>query len=279
MDAGGRLGTGLTELKIRFRLRRIVGSSPTPGTIFDSEARRITVLPDTPTVIIAHRTCPRHAPENSLEGIRTAADLGADGVEIDVQRTLDGVPILMHDRTLWRTAGLYCPARLLPYTLIRRLHLRNSSERVPTLAEALAALPASLTVAIDIKHGPAAAATLTEVRRQRLESRTLLWSQHASAVRYAAAAAPEIESSLLRDVRWAAGLRRFLDDAVRFGARGVSAHWQAISERFVSEAHRRGLRVYSMSRDVQSMAAKLALGLDGIVTEWPEEARAAVKSS
>ncbi len=59
------------------------------------------------SAIIAHRTCPRHATENSLEGIRKAAELGADGVEIDVQRTLDGVPILMHDKTLWRTAGLY----------------------------------------------------------------------------------------------------------------------------------------------------------------------------
>ena len=80
---------------------------------------------DMPAVIIAHRTCPRHAPENSLQGIRRAAELGADGVEIDVQRTLDGVPILMHDKTLWRTAGLYWPARLLPYSLLRRLHLPN----------------------------------------------------------------------------------------------------------------------------------------------------------
>jgi glycerophosphoryl diester phosphodiesterase len=237
------------------------------------------MLPDMPAVIIAHRTCPRHAPENSLEGIRKAADLGADGVEIDVQRTLDGVPILMHDKTLWRTAGLYCPARFLPYRLVRHLRLKGSSERVPTLAEALAALPPGLTVAIDIKHASAAAATLAEVRRQCLEDRTLLWSMHASAVRYTAAAAAEIESSLLRDVRCASRLRRFLDDAVRLGARGLSAHWQAITEGFVNEAHRRGLKVYSMSRDVESMAAKLALGLDGIITNWPQEARAALNSS
>jgi glycerophosphoryl diester phosphodiesterase len=236
------------------------------------------MLPDMPSVIIAHRTCPRHAAENSLKGIRTAADLGADAVEIDVQRTLDGVPILMHDRTLWRTAGLYCPTRLLPYALIRRLRLKRSSERVPTLAEALVALPDGLTVAIDVKHASAAATTLADVRRHRLEDRTLLWSKHASAVHYTAGAAPEIESSLLRDVRRAAALRRFLDDAVRLGARGISAHWQAITEGFVSEAHRCGLKVYSMSRDVESMAAKLALGLDGIVTDWPEAARAALQS-
>src|SRR3990170_8233404 len=125
-----------------------------------------------PALIIAHRTCPRHAPENSLQWIRKAAELGADGVEIDVQRTLDGVPILMHDRTLWRTAGLYFPARLLPYSFVRRLRLRGSEERVPTLAQALDALPPGLLVAVDIKHASAAPATLAEVRRQRPESRT-----------------------------------------------------------------------------------------------------------
>ena len=92
--------------------------------------------PNRPAVIIAHRTCPKHVTENSLDGIRRAAELGADGVEIDVQRTLDGVPILMHDRTLWRTAGLYRPTRLLPYALLRRLRLQGSTERVPTLAQA-----------------------------------------------------------------------------------------------------------------------------------------------
>ena len=59
-----------------------------------------------PALIIAHRACPQHAPENSIAGIRRAAELGADGVEVDVQRTLDGVPILMHDSTLGRSAGL-----------------------------------------------------------------------------------------------------------------------------------------------------------------------------
>ena len=227
-------------------------------------------------LLIAHRTCPRHALENSLEGIREAAELGADGVEIDVQRTLDGVPVLMHDKTLWRTAGLYWPARFLPYSLLRRLRLRGNSEPVPSLAEALAALPPGLKVAIDIKHASAAAATLAEVRRQRLQGRTLLWSMHPRAVRYTAREAPEIESSLLRDVRWAVRLRRFLDDAVRYGARGVSAHWLAITQDFVDHAHRRGLKVYSMSRDVESIASRLALGLDGIVTDWPQEARAAL---
>ena len=102
---------------------------------------------------------------------------------------------------------------------------------------------------------------------------------HGKAVRHTAGEAPEIESALLRNVRRAGRLHRFLDDALRFGAGAVSAHWQAITATFVDEAHRRRLKVYSMSRDTESMAAKLALGLDGIVTDWPQEARAALPSS
>lgn len=231
-----------------------------------------------PALVIAHRTCPRYAPENSLEGILRAADLGADGVEIDVQRTLDGVPVLMHDKTLWRTAGLFFPARFLPFRLLRRLRLRGSDEPVPTLAEALAALPPGLLIAIDLKHASAAPAALAEVRRSGLHDRALLWSMHPRAVRYTAREAPEIESALLRDVRLKFRLRRFLDDAVRYGARGVSAHWLAVSREFVDAAHDRGLKVYSMSRDAESIPDKLALGLDGVVTDWPEEARAALAS-
>ena len=114
------------------------------------------------------------------------------------------------------------------------------------------------------------------MRRRGLERRALIWSPHAAAVRHAAGAAPEIGSSLLRDVRSPAGLRRFLDDAVAYGARGVSVHWRAVSAEFVAEAHARGLKVYSLSPDVESTVANVACGLDGAITDWPAEVRAAL---
>jgi glycerophosphoryl diester phosphodiesterase len=208
--------------------------------------------------------------------MRRAAELGADGVEVDVQRTLDGVPVLMHDWTLSRTTGLPLPVRLLPYSLVRRLRLKGGAERVPSLAKALDALPDGLLIALEVKHVSATAAVIAEVRRRGLESRALVWSPHAAAVRRATAAAPEIESSLLRDARSPAGLRRFLDDAVSYGARGVSVHWRAVTSEFVAEAHARGLKVYSLSPDVDSTVASVACGLDGAITDWPAEVRAAL---
>ena len=229
-----------------------------------------------PVLIIAHRACPQHAPENSIEGIRRAAELGAGGVEVDVQRTLDGVPILMHDWTLGRTAGLPLPARLLPYAIVRRLRLKGGAERVPSLAAALDALPDGLLIALEIKHASATAAAIAEVRRRGLESRALIWSPHAAAVRYAARTAPEVEPSLLRDARSPKGLRRFLDDAVRYGARGISIDWRAVTSAFVAEAHAGSLKVYSLSPDVDSTVANVARGLDGAITDWPAEVRAAL---
>src|SRR3990172_6434468 len=204
--------------------------------------------------IIAHRPCPLDAPENSLAGIRKAAELGADGVEIDVRRSLDGVAMLMHDWSPRRTTGLPGPVRLYPSFLLRKLPLERSEERLPTLAEALDVLPEGLFMAVEIKDAGAAPSALRLIRERRLEGRTLMWSYRERAVRYFAKQAPEIEAALLRDDTDPEGLRRFLQDATAFGAKAISAHWEAINHQFVAEAHDRGLKGYSWIRDAEMVA-------------------------
>lgn len=55
--------------------------------------------------LVAHRGYPRHYPENTLPGIEAALRAGARHVEVDVQLSADGVPVLFHDATLARTTG------------------------------------------------------------------------------------------------------------------------------------------------------------------------------
>jgi glycerophosphoryl diester phosphodiesterase len=58
----------------------------------------------TPTPrVIAHRGFAERFPENTLISLQAAIDLGVDAVEFDVQFTVDGVPVLLHDGTLDRT--------------------------------------------------------------------------------------------------------------------------------------------------------------------------------
>ena len=52
------------------------------------------------TLVVAHRTCPRDARENSLDGIAVAGRSGADVVEVDARRSRDGTAVLLHDPLL-----------------------------------------------------------------------------------------------------------------------------------------------------------------------------------
>ncbi len=56
--------------------------------------------------IIAHRGDSSHAPENTLEAAALGHRAGADGWELDVQLTRDGIPVVIHDPTLTRTTDV-----------------------------------------------------------------------------------------------------------------------------------------------------------------------------
>jgi glycerophosphoryl diester phosphodiesterase len=232
------------------------------------------VPPDRP-VIIAHRTSPLDAPENSLAGIRRSGELKADYVEIDVRLTRDGVPVMLHDALLLRTTLRPWPVSWATARGLRRARLRKSGERVPTFEEAVAALPDELGFAIDTKAPDAAEAVVAELRNQGRLDRALLWAQSEQAVRwYAAHAGDEAaEVALLRDAITPDAIDRFLADAVEFGATAISAHQSTVDEAFIERAHGRGLRVHCWFQDLDTQARLATLPLDGIVTDWPVDAR------
>ncbi|XP_061456284.1 glycerophosphodiester phosphodiesterase 1 [Rhineura floridana] len=71
---------------------------------------------------IAHRGGAHDAPENTLAAIRQAADNGATGVELDLEFTADGIPILMHDDTVDRTTDGSGSLRDLTFAEIRKFN-------------------------------------------------------------------------------------------------------------------------------------------------------------
>ena len=225
------------------------------------------------TIVIAHRTLPRDAPENSLEGIRRAGALGADYVEVDVRRTRDGVPVLLHDPTLCRTG--WRPRRIRSIALDRaaRLNLRGG-HRLPTLAAALTSAPVGLGFALDTKDPLAAPAILAAVEEAGFTGRVLLWSQHDEAVRHYVAHAPSgTEVALLRDTKSPTETVRYLDHAAALGANAVSVHQSILDEALVAAAHALGLRIHCWFQSLEVQAAKAAVAVDGIVTDWPVDAR------
>ena len=92
--------------------------------------------------IIGHRGTPTTAthPENTVPAVLAAFEAGADGVEVDVRTTRDGVLVLSHDPDLGRVLGhgegtgpVVADA---PWSVLRRLALPHGT-RVPLLSEVL----------------------------------------------------------------------------------------------------------------------------------------------
>jgi len=104
-------------------------------------------LRDTP---LAHRGL--HGPgrpENSLAAFAAAVESGV-GVELDVRRTADGVPVVFHDQTFERLIGVAGTIETSTLAQLAGMRLAGSDEGVPTLADALGVLP-RVPVMVEIK--------------------------------------------------------------------------------------------------------------------------------
>lgn len=96
--------------------------------------------------IIGHRGARGLAPENTLESVQAALDAHADGIEVDVRVTSDGVVVLSHDPYIIDVNGGNWKISQHTYGFLRKRH-----SDLATLEEAIAAIPPSCLLRIEIK--------------------------------------------------------------------------------------------------------------------------------
>jgi glycerophosphoryl diester phosphodiesterase len=109
--------------------------------------------------VIAHRGDTTSAPENTLESFRAAIAGKMDYIEVDVRLTADGVPVVLHDRTVDRTTDGEGSLNTLSYAEVQQLDAGSwfspefAGARIPMLAEVLALSRGKVCVYIDLKGG------------------------------------------------------------------------------------------------------------------------------
>lgn len=104
-------------------------------------------------VIWAHRGASRQLPENTLGAFQRAAELGADGIELDVSLSYDGRVVVMHDNTVDRTTDGHGEIAEMTWDQIRRLDC-GMGERPPLLSEVLEQLRGNgLRLNMELKSG------------------------------------------------------------------------------------------------------------------------------
>jgi len=108
-------------------------------------------------LVWGHRGAMDFAPQNTLPSFLLAQEQGADGVELDVQLTKDGVPVVFHDARVDALTDGKGPIGALTWDQVRRLDAgfrfgaRWKGTRIPTLEEVLGTLEDRMVVNVELK--------------------------------------------------------------------------------------------------------------------------------
>lgn len=228
-------------------------------------------------LVIAHRGDSWTHPENTLPALLAAAPAGADGVEFDVRMCADAA-VVAHDGTLARFGGSQRPLGRTPLAELRRAdvgawkHPRFRATPVPTLGEALDAVPAPLRLMVELKPSGSPAARLRLVRdavdavaRRRLHARASLLCFDLATLRLARRRDPR-----LRLVLNCERPPRLLPLLARLGVAAVDCDWRTLTPAAAARVRAAGLGLFTYTvDDLRGLSVALACGVDGIITDRP----------
>jgi glycerophosphoryl diester phosphodiesterase len=218
---------------------------------------------------IGHRGAMGHEPENTLSSIRKALVLGTPCVEVDVYR-VDGRLVVFHDDRLERTtngAGYLCEQS---FEYLRSLDA-GGGQGIPTLEEVCEVIDSKACLNIELK-GPCTAAPVAELISNLIENG---WDKEAILVSSFNHRELLEVKRLNQDIKLGALICGLLVDDSKFaedlGAFSVHPSLDFVDQRFVDDAHARGLKIYVYTVDHPEDIAKMhKLGVDGVFTGFPE---------
>lgn len=101
--------------------------------------------------VVAHRGACTEALENSWSAFRTAVELGADRIELDVHLTADNHIVILHDEDLRRTAGINKALSQLTRKEIQETIKLSNGEAIPFLDEVTEELLEKIEINVEIK--------------------------------------------------------------------------------------------------------------------------------
>ncbi len=221
-------------------------------------------------LVFAHRGGSALAPENTVEAFANGLALGADGIELDVHLSRDGVVVVHHDATVDRTTKGSGAVAALTAAELDRLH-------VPALADVLARFrDARVIIELKVNSAEMAAAVVDVVRRADAVDRVCLGSFGVRVLRAARALEPAMATSAAREeVRWAlyrswVGWPMPRGAYVGFQVPEFAGATRVVSRRFVDAAHRAGHGVQVWTVDTEEAARRLlSFGVDALITDRP----------
>ena len=247
------------------------------------------VIPD--VAVVAHRGSSGSAPENTIAAVELAVHEQVSFVEVDVQRTADGVLVVVHDTTLARTTDVArafpdrAPWRVGDFTRAELDRLDAGSwygseflgEPIPTLSDVLDTIGSATGLMLELKVPklyPGIEAQVVDELSARDEWLTgalrsdqlVVQSFRRRSVRAFADLAPDIPTALLFWRRPTSVELR----AASWWVRQVNLSQRVADRRLVDQVHALGMTtgLYTVNT-ADRMQDCLGVGADAVITDYP----------
>ena len=244
-------------------------------------------------IVLAHRGFRGQYPENTMLSFQKAAELGVDGLEMDIHSTKDGVLVVSHDAIVERMTNGSGPIKEMTLAELQQLDagyrwsadggqtfpFRGQGITIPTLEEVFTAFP-QFWINVDIKQSQPAIVTpfVAMIHRFGMAEQMMVGSFDAATVYQfrrecpeAATVASEPEVRRLV-ILGKLGLSRFY----RSGAKAMqlperNGRLRIVTPRFIRDAHGRGTAVHVWTvNETADMQRLIKWGVDGLITDYPD---------
>ncbi len=252
---------------------------------------------DSGLLIIGHRGASAHAPENTHAAFTQAFDDGADGIEFDVRLARDGVPVVIHDATLDRTALIAGEVEALDSAALAECRVgqwfnqrrfnrtlpRFADERIPTLAQMYArygseVLYAEMKCEDAARRAELARAVVEMTLDYGIADRVVVKSFALDSLHEVKRLAPEIRTAALFGRSWPRPFvpaSKIIAEAEACGADEISLHHSLLRATTVEQARLRGFEVLTWTVNTPAWLRRaLALKLRAVFTDYPTRLRA-----
>ncbi len=222
---------------------------------------------------VAHRGASGYEPENTLAAFKKAIDLGANMIELDVRVCKSREVVVIHDSSVDRVTNGHGSVEGMTLTELKGLEMQKG-ERIPTLEEVLDFMDKKAKINIELK-GKKTAWPVSRIIDRYVEEKG--WSYD-----------DFIVSSFRHDELWkirffswnvkigvlseAMPPIEFFSFVKAIGAYSVNVPINRIDEKFVKEAHEKGLKVYVFTaNDSPEIEKAKQIGADYICSNYPDK--------
>lgn len=234
----------------------------------------------------AHRGFSGEYPENTMLAFKKAIEVGIDGIELDVQLTKDGVPVIIHDETIDRTTDGsgevrdYRYEELSKFDASYRFKKDGDVNKIPTLEEYLEYVKDfDIVTNIELKTGVYEYLGIEEkvldlVKKYNLMEKVIISSFNHYTIMRVKALEPEVKCGFLSE-SWLLKSGRYTKEN---GIECYHPYFKSLNSAVMKELKENGVEVNTWTVNTEEEIKNMEeLGVDTIITNYPDLAKRILK--